>query len=174
MGGSLGAKSINETIEANIDVFKKNRLQLIWQTGKPFADRAAKAEEDRSNIWTNAFVTHMEYAYAAADIVIARSGAMTIAELCVVRKPAVFVPYPFAAEDHQAVNADALVKKQAAVMIRDEEVKTKLMDVLLALLSDEKLMSTMESNIGQMANINADETIASEIFKTIKSNIINK
>lgn len=168
MGGSLGAKSINETIEANIDAFKKNKLQLIWQTGKPFADRAAKAEEDRSNIWTNAFVTNMEYAYAAADVVIARSGAMTIAELCVVGKPAVFVPYPFAAEDHQVANANALVKKQAAVMVLDEEVKAKLMGVLLALLNDEKLMNTMQTNIGQMANNNADEKIALEILETIK------
>lgn len=168
MGGSLGAKSINETIEANIDAFKKNKLQLIWQTGKPFADRAAEVEEDRSNIWTNAFVTNMEYAYAAADVVIARSGAMTIAELCVVGKPAVFVPYPFAAEDHQAVNANALVKKEAAIMILDEEVKTKLMVVLLGLLNDEKLMSTMQTNIRQMANTNADEIIASEILETIK------
>lgn len=168
MGGSLGAKSINETMETNIDAFKKNKLQLIWQTGKSFAERAAKAEEDRSNIWTNAFITHMEYAYAAADVVIARSGAMTIAELCAVAKPAVFVPYPFAAEDHQAVNANALVKRQAAIMIRDEEVKTKLMEVLLALLKDEKLMNTMQTNIRLMANTNANEMIAVEILETIK------
>lgn len=170
MGGSLGAKSINETIEENIDAFKKNKLQLIWQTGKPFADRAAKAEEDRSNIWTNAFITNMEYAYAAADVVIARSGAMTIAELCVVGKPAIFVPYPFAAEDHQSANANALVKKQAAVMVRDEDVKTKLMNTLLNLLNDETLMNTMQANIARMANNNADETIANEILKEIKSN----
>ncbi len=137
MGGSLGAKSINETVEANIDAFKKNNLQLIWQTGKLFAERAAKAEEDRSNIWTNAFINKMEYAYNAADIVVARAGAMTIAELCVVGKPAIFVPYPFAAEDHQAANAMALVQKQAAVMIRDEEVRTELMSSVLELAQDE-------------------------------------
>ncbi len=167
MGGSLGAKSINETLETNIDLFKKNKLQLIWQTGKPFAERAAKAEEDRNNIWTNAFVTHMEYAYAAADVVVARSGAMTVAELCVVAKPAVLVPYPFAAEDHQAANAIALVKKEAGIMVRDEEAKTKLMNVLLALLNDEELMNTMQNNIAQMANYNADEVIASEMLKVI-------
>ena len=168
MGGSLGAKSINETIEANVDDFKKNNLQLIWQTGKPFAERAAKAEEDRNNIWTNAFISKMEYAYNAADIVVARSGAMTIAELCVVGKPAIFVPYPFAAEDHQAANAMALVQKQAAIMIRDAEVKTKLMNSVLELAEDEEKMKMLELNIAKMGNNNADEIIAREILKNIK------
>ena len=168
MGGSLGAKSINETIEANIDAFKKNNLQLIWQTGKLFAERAAKAEEDRGNIWTNAFINKMEYAYNAADIVVARAGAMTIAELCVVGKPAIFVPYPFAAEDHQAVNAMALVQKDAAVMVRDEDVKTNLMTLLLDLASDGEKMEMLESNIAKMGNSNADEIIAKQILKNIK------
>ncbi len=168
MGGSLGAKSINETIEANIDTFKKNNLQLIWQTGKSFAERAAKAEEDRSNIWTNAFINKMEYAYNAADVVVARSGAMTIAELCVVGKPAIFVPYPFAAEDHQAVNAMALVEKQAAIMVRDAEAKTKLMSSLLDLANDEEKIKMLELNIKKMGNRNADEIIATEILKNIK------
>ncbi len=168
MGGSLGAKSINETIEANIDAFKKNNLQLIWQTGKLFAERAAKAEEDRGNIWTNAFINKMEYAYNAADIVVARAGAMTIAELCVVGKPAIFVPYPFAAEDHQAVNAMVLVQKDAAVMVRDEDVKTKLMNSILDLARDEEKMEMLKSNITKMGNSNADEIIAKQILKNIK------
>ncbi len=168
MGGSLGAKSINETIEANVDAFKKNNLQLIWQTGKPFAERAAKAEEDRNNIWTNAFISKMEYAYNAADIVVARSGAMTIAELCVVGRPAIFVPYPFAAEDHQAANAMALVEKQAAIMVRDAEVKVKLMSSVLDLARDEEKMKMLELNIAKMGNNNADEIIAKEILKNIK------
>ena len=129
-GGSLGAKSINETIEANIDFFKKNNLQLIWQTGKIYAAKAAKIEEERMNIWTNAFIDKMEYAYQAADIVVARAGAMTVAELCVVGKPAIFVPFPFAAEDHQTANAMSLVNKNAALMVPDSEVKTKLIPTL--------------------------------------------
>jgi UDP-N-acetylglucosamine--N-acetylmuramyl-(pentapeptide) pyrophosphoryl-undecaprenol N-acetylglucosamine transferase len=167
MGGSLGAKSINETIETYIDAFKKNSLHLIWQTGKLFAERAAKVEEDRSNIWTNAFITRMEYAYTAADLVISRAGAMTIAELCVVAKPAIFVPYPFAAEDHQAANAKVLVEKKAALMIRDEEVKTKLMSSLLELVRNEEKMNMLKSNIAQMGNMKADEMIAGEILKSI-------
>ncbi len=168
MGGSLGAKSINETIEANIDSFKKNNLQLIWQTGKPFAERAARVEEDRSNIWTNAFINKMEYAYNAADIVVSRSGAMTIAELCVVGKPAIFVPYPFAAEDHQAVNATALVQKQAALMVKDDETQTKLMSSILELAQDQQKIETLETNISKMGINNADELIAKEILKNIK------
>ena len=90
-----------------------------------------------SNIWTNAFINKMEYAYAAADVVVSRAGAMAIAELCVVGKPVIFVPYPFAAEDHQTANAMALVKKNAALMIKDSEVRTKLMDTILKLLNDD-------------------------------------
>lgn len=169
MGGSLGAKSINETIEKNIDAFKKNNLQLIWQTGKSFAGQAAKAEEEKSNIWTNAFITRMEYAYAAADIVVARAGAMTIAELAAVGKAAVFVPYPFASEDHQAENALALVRKEAAIMVRDADVQKHLMDTLLALIKDEKKINELEKNIAKTATKHADETIANEILKTIKT-----
>lgn len=167
MGGSLGAKSINEAIEENIDVFKKNNLQLIWQTGKSYSGKAAKAEEVRNNMWTNAFISKMEYAYAAADVVIARAGAMTIAELCVVKKAAIFVPYPFAAEGHQAVNAQALVNKNAALMVFDAEVKTKLMLVLLDLVKDEQKIEAMENNISKMGHNDAGERIATEILKKI-------
>ena len=167
MGGSLGAKSINEAIEENIDAFKKNNLQLIWQTGKSYSGKAAKAEEERNNMWTNAFISKMEYAYAAADVVIARAGAMTIAELCVVKKAAIFVPYPFAAEGHQAVNAQALVNKNAALMVTDAEVKTKLMPVLLDLVKDEKKMEAMENNISKIGHNDAGERIAAEILKNI-------
>lgn len=167
LGGSLGAKSINTVIEANIDVFKKNNLQLIWQTGKEFAPIAARAEEERSNIWTNAFINKMEYAYAAADVVIARAGAMTVAELTVVKKPAVFVPYPFAAEDHQTANALFLVKKNAALMVPDEQVKELLIPTVLDLIKDENKIKEIENNLSQMANNNADAIIAGEILKNI-------
>mgnify|MGYP001599991887 CR=1 FL=1 len=167
MGGSLGAKSINETIEENIDFFKKNKLQLIWQTGKNFASVAAKAKEERMNIWTNAFIDKMENAYAAADIVIARSGAMTVAEMCVVGKPAIFVPYPFAAEDHQTVNAMVLVNRKSALLVPDAKAKTELFPCLLQLLNDETLLKELENNILKLGNTNADEIIATEIFKKL-------
>jgi UDP-N-acetylglucosamine--N-acetylmuramyl-(pentapeptide) pyrophosphoryl-undecaprenol N-acetylglucosamine transferase len=170
MGGSQGAKSINETINENIDAFKKNGLQLIWQTGKNYAATAAKAEEERMNIWTNAFIDKMEYAYAAADAVIARSGAMTIAEMCVVGKPAIFVPYPFSAEDHQVVNAKSLVDKDAALMVEDAEVKKRLIPELLQLINNKELMEQLQNNISKLGNMNADEVIAHEILNHIKKN----
>jgi UDP-N-acetylglucosamine--N-acetylmuramyl-(pentapeptide) pyrophosphoryl-undecaprenol N-acetylglucosamine transferase len=168
IGGSLGAKSINETVEENIDFFKKNNLQLIWQTGKTYAANAAKVEEERMNIWTNAFIDKMENAYAAADVVIARAGAMTIAEMCVVGKPAIFVPLPFAAEDHQTVNAMTLVNKKAALIVSDTKAKSELFPCLLNLVNDEKLMKELTENISKMSNTNADEIIAEEILKQIK------
>jgi UDP-N-acetylglucosamine--N-acetylmuramyl-(pentapeptide) pyrophosphoryl-undecaprenol N-acetylglucosamine transferase len=168
MGGSLGARSINETIEKNINVFKKNNLQLIWQTGKSFAGTAAKAEEEKSNIWTNAFISHMEYAYAAADVVVSRAGAMSVAEVAVTGKATVFVPYPFASEDHQAANALALVKKNAAIMVRDADVQLHLMNTLLELVNDEKKIHELEINISKMGNTTADEMIADEILKALK------
>ncbi len=170
VGGSLGAKSINETIEENIDLFKKNKLQLIWQTGKSFAPQAAKAEEERNNIWSNAFIDKMENAYSAADVVISRSGAMAVAELCVVAKPAIFVPYPYAAEDHQTVNASVLVKKKAALMVPDAKVKLDLFPCLLQLVNDEKRMNELKENISKLGNTNADKVIATEILKTINKN----
>src|SRR6185436_9640373 len=94
-------------------------LQLVWQTGIPYAETGKKRAEEKKSVWVNEFITQMEMAYAAADIVVARAGAMTVAELCVVKKPVVFVPFPFAAEDHQTVNAMRLVDKNAALMIKD-------------------------------------------------------
>jgi UDP-N-acetylglucosamine--N-acetylmuramyl-(pentapeptide) pyrophosphoryl-undecaprenol N-acetylglucosamine transferase len=119
VGGSLGAKSINEAIDKGLDDLVKAGLQIIWQTGKPYAAQAAERVKGKQSVWVNEFITQMEYAYAAADIVVARSGAMTVAELCVARKPVLFVPYPFAAEDHQTVNAMQLVNKNAALMVKD-------------------------------------------------------
>ena len=119
IGGSLGARSINEAIARNIDVFDANHLQLIWQTGKSTAADYQITGSGRRNIWVNDFITEMEMAYAAADMVISRAGAMSVAELCVTGKPVIFVPFPFAAEDHQTSNAMYLVNKQAGLMVKD-------------------------------------------------------
>lgn len=167
MGGSLGAGSINTVIDNNLDFFKKNNLQLIWQTGKSYASAAAGEEEERDNMWTNAFINDMEYAYAAADIVVSRSGAMAIAELCVVGKPVIFVPYPQATEDHQTANANALVTQNAAMMIKDSEVGDKLIDTINYLATDFVKTNQLKENIVKLSNTNADELIASEILKTL-------
>ncbi len=167
IGGSLGARSINEALAAQIEKFAENKLQLIWQTGKTTAATFKKTGEGKSNIWVDDFIKEMEMAYAAADIVISRAGAMSVTELCVVGKPAVFVPFPFAAEDHQTANAMALVNKQAALIVKDSEAKEKLVNTVINLSKNESLQKTLKANIRSLAICHADETIAQEILKTI-------
>ena len=167
IGGSLGAKSINEAINKYINKFEKNELQLIWQTGKPYATTAQQTAKERANIYTSDFITNMEYAYAAADLIISRSGAMAIAEICVAKKPTIFVPYPFAAEDHQTVNAENLVSKSAALTINDNEVLDKLVSSIIALSNNVEQQHTLKKNIAKLAIINADEVIANEILSVV-------
>jgi UDP-N-acetylglucosamine--N-acetylmuramyl-(pentapeptide) pyrophosphoryl-undecaprenol N-acetylglucosamine transferase len=166
-GGSLGAKGINEAIDTGISAFAQNNVQLIWQTGKPYAEKASAIAAENRNIWANSFITQMEYAYAAADIVVSRAGAMSVAELCVAKKPVVFVPFPFAAEDHQTANAQNLVNKQAGLMIKDSEAKEKLVPMVIALAGDEQQQNTLKENIAKLAITNADEVVAKEILKII-------
>ena len=166
-GGSLGAKSINEAVDAGLDRFVDRGLQVIWQTGKGYAEAAKRSAESRRGVWTQEFITHMEMAYAAADIVVARAGALTIAELCVAGKPVVFVPYPYAAEDHQTVNAMSLVRKEAGLIVKDQETKTRLLDVVLELSANETQQRTLSRNIASLAIRDADERIAREILSMI-------
>jgi UDP-N-acetylglucosamine--N-acetylmuramyl-(pentapeptide) pyrophosphoryl-undecaprenol N-acetylglucosamine transferase len=167
VGGSLGAKSINEAINKNINAFAENNLQLIWQTGKPYFDTAAATVKGHNEIYMNNFITQMEYGYAAADVVISRSGAMAVAELCLVSKPVIFVPYPHAAEDHQTANANALVNKHAALMVKDDATTNDLVNTLLKLIADENLQNELKNNIQKLAVKNADEIIASQILQSI-------
>jgi UDP-N-acetylglucosamine--N-acetylmuramyl-(pentapeptide) pyrophosphoryl-undecaprenol N-acetylglucosamine transferase len=167
VGGSLGAKSINEAINKKINAFAENNLQLIWQTGKPYFDTAAAPVKGHNEIYMNNFITQMEYAYSAADVVISRSGAMAVAELCLVGKPVIFVPYPHAAEDHQTANANALVNKHAALMVKDDAATNDLVNTLLKLIADENLQNELKNNIKQLAVKNADEVIASQILQAI-------
>ncbi|PWT71414.1 MAG: undecaprenyldiphospho-muramoylpentapeptide beta-N-acetylglucosaminyltransferase [Bacteroidetes bacterium] len=166
-GGSLGAKTINESVDAGIRDLEKNNLQLIWQTGKLYAAKASEKSVDSKYIWANEFISQMEYAFSAADIIVSRAGAMSIAELCVVGKPVVFVPYPFAAEDHQTVNAENLVSKRAGLMIKDSEAREKLVNAVIDLSRDENMQKELSQNIAKLAVRNADEIIAKEILKEI-------
>jgi UDP-N-acetylglucosamine--N-acetylmuramyl-(pentapeptide) pyrophosphoryl-undecaprenol N-acetylglucosamine transferase len=168
IGGSLGAKNINEALAAGINEFEKNDLQLIWQTGKSYVGKAREIAVGKPNIWVNDFITLMENAYGAADIVISRSGAMSIAELAVMKKPAVLVPFPFAAEDHQTVNAQRLVDKNAAIMINDSAALDHLVLSVIDLSKNEKKQKEFIVNISDLAVKNADEVIAKEILKTLE------
>ena len=167
VGGSLGAKSINEATDKHLDEILNNGLQLIWQTGKPYAGKAKQRAAGKTSVWVNEFITKMEYAYAAADIVIARAGAMTVAELCVVKKPVLFVPYPFAAEDHQTVNARTLVEKNAALMVKDSEAMDKAIPMILELAKDESRQNELKKNISVLGITDADKRVAEEILKLI-------
>ena len=167
VGGSLGAKSINEAIDKGLDDLLNAGLQIIWQTGKPYSAKAKESTSGKQSVWVNDFITQMEYAYAAADIVVARAGAMTVAELCVVKKPVLFVPYPFAAEDHQTVNARQLVNKNAALMVTDKEAMEKLVRMTIELAKDENKQEELKKNIAALAITDADKRIAEEILKVI-------
>jgi UDP-N-acetylglucosamine--N-acetylmuramyl-(pentapeptide) pyrophosphoryl-undecaprenol N-acetylglucosamine transferase len=167
IGGSLGAKNINEALAARLDEFEKNNLQLIWQTGKPFVATAKELAEGKSSIWVNDFIAKMEYAYAAADAVISRSGAMSVSEISVQKKAALFVPYPFAAEDHQTANAQKLVNKNAGMMIKDNEAMDKLVPSIIALAKDEHKLAAFKTNISGFAINNADDVIAKDILSII-------
>ena len=168
IGGSLGAKNINEALAAHLEEFEKNNLQLIWQTGKSYVAKAKEKATGKSNIWVNDFIMQMEYAYAAADVVISRSGAMAITELCVQKKAALFVPFPYAAEDHQTANAKNLVNKNAGMMIKDNEALDTLVPAIIALSKDEKKQEEFKRNISRLAITDADEVIANNILNSIK------
>ncbi len=168
-GGSLGAKSINETLIAQHEEFIKNDVQLIWQTGKNLflaAQESVIGKEKIIKVFD--FIKEMEIAYAAADVVISRAGALSIAELCCVGKPVVFLPFPFASEDHQTHNAMALVKNNAALLIKDSEAKEKLITTIFSLLNNEKWRIEMSAALQKNAVKNADEIIANKILDLIK------
>ena len=167
-GGSLGAKSINKAIDAGIPLLIKNQIQLIWQTGKSYTEKAASQAVESKLIWTGEFISKMGYAYAAADIVVSRSGS-TLYELCAVKKPVIFIPYPHAAEDHQTVNAENLVKKNAAIMIADKDARDNLVPEILRLARNKPEQEKLKENIGRLAITDADEKIANEILKTLNA-----
>ncbi|RTL55108.1 MAG: undecaprenyldiphospho-muramoylpentapeptide beta-N-acetylglucosaminyltransferase [Sphingobacteriales bacterium] len=168
LGGSLGAKSINNAIAKNIASFSDNGLQLIWQTGQHTYQQYKHLAEGTNSFWIQAFIEKMNMVYAAADVVVSRAGALSVAELCVVKKPVVFVPYPYAAEDHQTVNAQYLVQKNAARLVKDNEADTGLVPAILDLIQNVALQETLSKNIASLAKLNAADMIAEKILETIQ------
>lgn len=172
IGGSLGARSINEAIKNCLPEFEKKNIQLIWQTGKTFkavADNAS-AEFTSCAIRVHDFISKMDYAYAVADVVVSRAGASSVSELCIVDKAAILVPYPLAAEDHQTSNAQALVTHHAAILIKDSEVGEKLLSTLFDLLANDEKRMKLQENILKLAFSDAAEVIASEVASIANSN----
>ncbi|PWK77690.1 UDP-N-acetylglucosamine-N-acetylmuramylpentapeptide N-acetylglucosamine transferase [Mucilaginibacter oryzae] len=171
-GGSLGARTLNNSIMNGLDKLLAADVQVIWQTGKFYYKGIIEklGENYHPNLQVREFLTRMDLAYAAADMIISRAGAGTIAELCMVKKPVILVPSPNVAEDHQTKNALALVHENAAVFVADSDAEAKLVDRALELLEDRDLQKKLSNNIAQMAMPNADETIAKELIQIISNN----
>ena len=169
IGGSLGALSINESIANSIDKIKTAGIQLLWQTGKPFHDKAKEvvASQQTSAIQAFDFIKEMDMAYACADLVVSRAGAIAVSELCLVKKPSILVPFPFAAEDHQTQNALTLVNAGAAKMIKDENARAVLVEDMLKLVTDVQQQQTMTENAAKMGRENAASKIVDEIYALI-------
>ena len=169
IGGSLGAKTINESIEKNLSLLANAQVNVIWQTGKLFQSEQYKQIPPDFNLKLAPFIYEMDLAYAAADVVISRAGALSIAELAIAAKPCILVPSPNVSEDHQTKNAMALVKNNAALLVKDVEAKDTLVQVVLDLLTNESLQHTLSNNISKMAIPNAAELIVDELLLLRKS-----
>jgi UDP-N-acetylglucosamine--N-acetylmuramyl-(pentapeptide) pyrophosphoryl-undecaprenol N-acetylglucosamine transferase len=167
LGGSLGAGTINNTLSENINKLRDSDCQWLWQTGKYYFEnvKALVSLSFSGNISVHGFINRMEYAYAAADIIVSRAGAGTISELCLVGKPVILVPSPNVAEDHQTRNAEALSTRNAAVLIADDKAIKILVDEAIKLVSDKSRRETLSSNILKMADREADIRIAKEVLK---------
>ncbi len=167
VGGSQGAVSINKSIAANLLLFEEKGIQLIWQTGKFYKEEAEVLARGKENIKVHEFIREMDLAYAAADLVISRAGAIAISELSAVQKPVIFIPLPSAAEDHQTKNAQALVNKNAALLVKDTEASERLKEVILDIIENEEKLKELASNILNFASPEATTLIVDEIEKLI-------
>lgn len=171
IGGSQGALSINKSIQANLTRFIENDIQLIWQTGKYYFETAKAAinEVNSEGIKVTAFIDKMDFAYAVADVIISRAGAIAISEICAVGKPVILVPLPSAAEDHQTKNALSLVDKKAAIMVRDSDAKQALPENAIKLVKNPADQQEMSHNLIKLSRVDAAEKIAGEILALIKN-----
>lgn len=167
IGGSLGARAINNLIEKHINWLVENNIQVIWQTGKLYYDEFKKYDE-LEGVQTHAFLNRMDLTYAAADVLISRAGASSISELCLVGKPVIFIPSPNVAEDHQTKNALSVVTKNAALLLKESELEM-FQTMFLELINDAKLQQKLSENIKALALPNATKDIVSEIEKLIIS-----
>ena len=165
LGGSLGARVINQTIEKNIENILANNVQVIWQSGKLYYEDYKKYNEMKG-VQVHSFVQKMDLLYAAADIIISRAGAGSISELCIVGKPVIFIPSPNVAEDHQTKNALAVTKQNAALMIKENELEN-FQEILNDLINDGEKQNLLKKNIKKMALPNATIQIVDEIEKLI-------
>ena len=166
LGGSLGAGRINELINESLPFFKENNLQVIWQCGKYYEE--LYKDKGNTTVQVHTFLNRIDLAYAAADIIISRSGALSVSELCLVGKPVIFIPSPNVAEDHQTKNVMAILEKDAALMVKESDLKSNFETVFLALLKSEKQQKELSDNIKKLAKPNAAKDIVTEIERLLK------
>jgi len=168
LGGSLGARTINQSVLANLDKIKESGIQFIWQTGKIYYEQAKQEvgnAGDMPMLYVTDFISEMEKAYSAADLVISRAGAGSISEFCLLNKPVILVPSPNVAEDHQTKNALALVNKGAALYIKDAEATQELIDAAIETVRNDEMLSNLKTNIARFALANSADIIAEEVYK---------
>lgn len=170
VGGSLGARTVNDSIAEGLEIIKKSDVQIIWQTGPRYFEEM-KLKTDASgaaNVKAMAFISRMDLAFAAADLVVSRAGAGTISELCLVGKPSILVPSPNVAEDHQTKNALSLTNKNAAILVKDVEAKQTLVKTMLETIQKPAELERLSQNILKLAEKDSAKRIAQEILKLIK------
>ncbi len=169
LGGSLGAKTLNVAMEANAQLIEsQSNIQILWQCGRLYEDDFKNSKAAKlPNVQMRPFIDRMDLAYAVADVVIARAGALTISELCLAAPPSVLVPSPNVAEDHQTKNAMALVNKNAAVLVRDKEASEKMIQTALEIINNPELAADLRKNIALLAKPNAAKDIAAVVLKNL-------
>ena len=168
VGGSLGARTVNESVMAHLDTIRNSDIQFIWQTGKYYSDEIARRlsqEEACPNLTVTDFISDMAVAYSAADLVVSRAGASSISEFCLIGKPVILVPSPNVAEDHQTKNAMALVNRQAAICIKDAEATDKLIETAITTVNNTDTLASLSENILKLALPNSADIIAQEVIK---------
>jgi UDP-N-acetylglucosamine--N-acetylmuramyl-(pentapeptide) pyrophosphoryl-undecaprenol N-acetylglucosamine transferase len=165
LGGSLGARRINQLIEKELDFFKKLNIQLLWQCGKLYENDYLKYNSEHIKVVT--FIEKMDDAYQVADFIISRSGASSVSELCLVAKPVIFIPSPNVAEDHQTKNAEAIVKENGALLIKEKNLDFEFENEFLKLFKDEEYQKDLSKNIKKLAKPNATKAIVAEIIKLL-------
>ena len=170
VGGSLGARTINESVLQHLDLVKDTDVQFIWQTGKYYSAEIAKRLEGQNipNLVVTDFITDMGAAYKAADLVISRAGASSISEFCLIGKPVILVPSPNVAEDHQTKNALALANRDAAIYVKDAEAPTTLLELAVKTVNDEKKLKSLSENVLKLALPDSADIIAKEVIKLAK------
>ncbi len=170
VGGSLGAKTLNDSVIENLSTISSSRVQLIWQAGAAYYQSAKKVLEasPAPNVHLTEFVSRMDFAYSIADLVVSRSGASSVSELCLLAKPTILVPSPNVAEDHQTHNAMALVNENAAIMVKDVDARKTLISTAIEVVNDAEKLAELSKNIITLAHHNSAEIIAKEVLKIAK------